>query len=467
MGIPIIDKGTDPKARIKWSICLVLAIACALIPTTEIFTMQLKLFTVTTVFALAMMAFELLPIFVIAIFLPCAWMLTGVTTSAVAYSGWLQSSAHLIISMFLFTNILDESGLLNRLGYWCIVRFGGTLNGAVWGVFIASILLAMATFTTGFIMVCALAYSVCKAFNLQPRSKEAAIIMIAAMLGGATSKFFLYCPVSVTVLGDASRAVLPDFTLPWTELVGHNFPTFFMVVFLMWFFTKLYKTKQSTVPSGKAYFEEKRAEMGKMTMTEKKCAVLLVMAMIYMLSQPWHGLDNSYGFILVCFCCFLPGINTASMTAVRNIPFDMAFLTVTCLGIGTVATSLGIGNILAQMIAPVMMNVTPTVGLYATLIFGTLANFVLTPFAMMAALPAPIISYCLELGWNPVAHIYALYLSTDIVFLPYEFMGYITLYAFGMISMKDLVSSLTIKAIAFFIFFGIAIIPFWKLLGIV
>ena len=43
----------------KWSICIILALVCFLIPEGEIYTYQVKLFFVITVFSLALIAFEL------------------------------------------------------------------------------------------------------------------------------------------------------------------------------------------------------------------------------------------------------------------------------------------------------------------------------------------------------------------------------------------------------------------------
>ena len=71
-------KSMSRSERIKYGIVVILVLACFLIPTTEVFTMQAKMFMAVTVFGLAISAFELLPMTFVAMVMPALWAILGV-----------------------------------------------------------------------------------------------------------------------------------------------------------------------------------------------------------------------------------------------------------------------------------------------------------------------------------------------------------------------------------------------------
>ena len=82
---------------------------------------------------------------------------------------------------------------------------------------------------------------------------------------------------------------------------------------------------------------------------------------------------------------------------------------------------------------------------------------------MTAVLPGPITKYCLAAGFEPMAHIATSYIAKEAVFFPYEYPGYLILFAFGMVKTGDMSKICTIKAV----FLLIAImVPYWMLIGL-
>ena len=67
----------------------------------------------------------------------------------------------MIIGAFVFSNLLDECGLLRRISYWTIVKLGGSFTGMVFAVFLAGAILSLLTFNNGYMVEVFLAYSVC------------------------------------------------------------------------------------------------------------------------------------------------------------------------------------------------------------------------------------------------------------------------------------------------------------------
>lgn len=74
----------------KWIANFAIPLAIALIPCGEVFTMQMKLFFVTTIFAILCFALETMDSTGVAILLPIAWVFFGVATPAVVFGPWNQ-----------------------------------------------------------------------------------------------------------------------------------------------------------------------------------------------------------------------------------------------------------------------------------------------------------------------------------------------------------------------------------------
>ena len=99
----------------KWSICIILALVCFLIPEGEIYTYQVKLFFVITVFSLALIAFELVPTFMVAIEMPAFWLLFKVAPADVVLSPWVSTTFLMLPGALFMAASLEDCGILKRV----------------------------------------------------------------------------------------------------------------------------------------------------------------------------------------------------------------------------------------------------------------------------------------------------------------------------------------------------------------
>jgi sodium-dependent dicarboxylate transporter 2/3/5 len=60
--------------RVKWAIALIIPLLVYLIPTTDVFTLKIKLFFVCTLFPILLAAFDLLPMIVYALLFPLLYI---------------------------------------------------------------------------------------------------------------------------------------------------------------------------------------------------------------------------------------------------------------------------------------------------------------------------------------------------------------------------------------------------------
>ena len=80
-----------------------------------------------------------------------------------------------------------------------------------------------------------------------------------------------------------------------------------------------------------------------------------------------------------------------------------------CIGIGQVATALGLGVLLAQLAMPILAPLGKTGLTFGVLILGSVANLLLTPAAMCSLLSPALASIYNALGLSLI-HIYTIYI---------------------------------------------------------
>ena len=82
-----INKG----ALIKWGINIIIPLILFLIPETDVYTYQVKMFLIVTIAGILMVAFEQVNLMAVSMLFPIGYMVTGLVPMEVAYSAWLQT----------------------------------------------------------------------------------------------------------------------------------------------------------------------------------------------------------------------------------------------------------------------------------------------------------------------------------------------------------------------------------------
>lgn len=451
----------------KWLITLAITIGIYLIPTSELFTPALRTFFCITVFIILVCAFDFFDTIIPAILLPSLYLISGIAPAATAFGGWINTTSWMIFGAMVLANILNECGLLPRIAYWVILRCGGSFTAIMFGVFLAGVAMNLLTFCQAFILMMVFGYSIVKALNLEPASAPAALLIFAAMLGGeGAPSSFMYNPGYLALAEAGIQQVVPDFTATWYEMILYN--GIILVFFLLFLFglSKVYKTKNFQFKGGKEYFQTQYDALGPVSNNEKKACAVLVILFIYLILSPWHHIPAAYGFMILPYLLFLPGIDVGKTSAIKNINYSIFFFIAGCLCIGTVGAHVGFGTLISSIATPILVNTSPLITFLVILFCGMLCNLFMTPYAMMAGLSYPFAQIAVDLGIDPMATVMALVVSTDMIFMPYEVAPYLLMFGFGMISMKQFVTFNTLKTLLTFVFFAIVMFPLWTILGL-
>lgn len=455
---------TKPKITIgtliKWAFTLGLPLIIMLIPSNEIFTIQMKLFFASTLMGILCFAFEVVPQTTVALILPLFWVFFNVAPPAIVFQPWTQYIPWMMLSGLLMANVLESTGLLSRVAYLAILKTGATYTGILIGLAITGFL---ATMFVGSVVVpmAALTYGICVALNLKMCKESAGIMLVGAMACLLPNMAKFTAPVLMMGIGESITGPLPLLGFFESWYVNAPLILFFIVMVIIAIF--LFKPDQPI--SGKEYFQAKLDAQGKMTKNEWKTTLVISFFFIFIMTEQIHHMSITWGMALIPLLMIVPGIGAGTQKDIQRVNYGFILFITACMGIGSVAGSLGIGKIIVEIVMPLLTGK----GFYTFFIIEwvllVLCNFVMTPLAMEAAFTIPFATIGASLDLNPMAVYYFMVSSVDQIIMPYEYALYLVSFAFGIIRLTDFMKLMSIKmAVNLIIAFAI-LLPWWKFIG--
>lgn len=451
----------DRKALIKWVIAIAATIMVLCIPTTETLTMTLKLFLAVTVFAILTFAFDTLNQTVMALLLPFLYVVLNIAPSGVALSPWTQTVPWMMISGLIFANVLQSVGLLKRVAYKCIVLTGASYTGIIFGIGLAGLVLNIMIPSQALVPLATLGFGLCTALGFGC-SGEAAGIMLASAMASQIPTNFLLSPNIMIIYGIGGEAAGFSST-SWGQFLFHNIPNLIYYFVLLFVISLMFKPK--TPLNRKEYFQEEYQKMGKMQVEEKKGLLVCAILFILLLTQKLHGVSSNMVFILVPMLCFIPGINIGKVEDIRKANFPFIIFVTACMSIGSVAGSLGFGQLISDNMMPMLSGKSTTVVLAAVWLLIVLVNFLLTPLAIQSTFTVPLTAIAMQIGINPEAMWMVILHGSDQILLPYEYPLYMLFFSYGLMTTKDFSKFFGSKMVINFLFLIAIFIPYWKLIG--
>ncbi len=367
---------------------------------------------------------------------------------------------------WLMLDIISNTNFLKRIAYKLMYACGGSYLGILFGMAILGVICTIIVPSlTISVMVYSIGLGLLRALNIPPKSNIAVTVMWAGCGAVMFAQHWLY---TVTGLGYAINniaTVIEGFTIPSATITLQNLPgclEFFVIVFIL---SKVFKP-ESNLSQGKEYFKEQLDALGKITKDEIKVAVCLILLVAFMLTTNVHGLAIHYGFFGFCILMYLPGIKIGKPENFNAIRLNPLFLVAACLLIGTAGVAAGLPDLVNTVLGPLMVGSNPFVFIACCWLTGFIANFVMTPGAFLGSLSAPLASIAVTAGYNPAVIAYTLNRSGNAVLFPYENGGYISMFGWGMMSMKQFIKAAAIATVIDAVF-SIVIMPiYWVLIGI-
>ena len=446
--------------KIKYAVNVIIPLLIAIIPCNEVFTMQIKLFLASTIFAICCFALETMPSTGVAIALSVFWVFFGIADPTVIFSVWQQYLPWVILGGFFLANVLQRTGLLSRVIFWIVSKTAMNYKGLLIGLAIA---MGLVTQLVGShpMLYATIAYGICVAFNFGQSKASAGIMFVAAVSGMVAIQFRFTGPL--ILLGTAKSAGFDLDLLGYWESYFYNVPLILFWVLCVVLAIVMFKPEKEI--SGKEYCKEKLAEMGPMSTQEKKAAFVLIIFLLFIFTRSLHSMSLEWGMALIPWLLMVPGIGCAEKQDIRKMNFGMIFFMMTCMAIGSVATSLGLGKLLTQYADVLLQGQNVFVMFAAMWLLLFVCNFAMTPMALIAAFTVPFMSIAQTFGVDPLAICYFMRTSFDQVVLPYEYGNYLIFFGFGVISMKDFMKYMAAKSVLNFVVCMGLLIPWWMFTG--
>lgn len=451
------------KHIISWICTLGIPLIIMLIPTNEVFSAQIRMFCALTIMAIIMFAVENVNQAAVSIMLPVAYIVLNIASAEVALSPWLTSTPWMIWGGLLLSNIMESTGLLQRIAYKCMVLTGGTYLGIMIGLALAGWILNFFIPSQACLPMAVLAFSICRALNLGV-SKASAGIMLSAAAGALLPLMFMYGP-SVAVVYTAGMSVTGDAAPSWTEFFIQNLVSVIFLIIMVLVYFKMFKADVEI--DGKEYFSEKYREMGKMTLAEKKCLGICLFLVLMILTTSFHHIAIGWLFTFIPCMCYWPLICIGTKEDIQNVNYNMLLFVVACTAIGSVASALGVGQIITDLAMPIIDGKSIWFVAGFVWILCVILNFLMTPLAIWGAVTAPLTAIALSIGMNPEALYMIIYHACDQILLPYENVYYLIFFSFGAMKLVDFAKGMAIKMLLNFIFVMAILVPYWNLIGMI
>lgn len=418
-----------------------------------------------TLFAILLIAFDLVDSLIAAVVLFMGYSVTGICDAATVFSAWSNDVAWMIIGSLVFAAALNETGIMKRFAYALILKLGGSYIKMLWAIYFVGVIISLLTSVTGFPLLAAIAFAICKGLGYPLGSKESNGVALAAMAGAVCPFAWLYNPINAGVGDAVLKLIDPSLSITWISYLQISWPWFIFDLLWMLLLTKVFfkSTGANVKPE---FFKGELGKLGQVSDAEKKALALTVIIVLYMIVSSFTGWKTAYGFSLIAWAVFLPGINLANANTLKKVNFSVVFFTVACIAIGNVGNALGVGELINTLVNPVMAGVSPTAFIGGIWGISAVSNFLLTPVAVSTALGVPLMQIGASLGVDPVATLFTIMMNTSNVFMPHENTAYLLFFAFGLMMMKDFIKYNAIRMVGHLIFMMAVIVPYWYLIGL-
>ncbi|MCJ0930630.1 SLC13 family permease [Virgibacillus halodenitrificans] len=452
---------------LKYLIVIIPPLIIYLIPTTQTFTQDMKVFFIITLVAILLWALELINLIVVALALPVAFILSGVATAGDVYAPWSQDLPYLVLGALILSAVFEESGLMKRLAYWFILRGGGSYKGIIYALSTSGFIVAFLVpgSLARIALYAGMAFGIIKALGLKKFSKGSVGLLFGAYNAAVTASFVSLTGVEPMLVFNSQLESIGMEGASWLQYALHNVPITIIWTYVMAFMiTKIFKNEEEV--EGKSYFQQQYQALGKLSMSEKKVTIILIVLVALLATSSIHGIALGWIFIGMTFICFLPGINLADDNTMAKTNFGMIFFITATMAIGQVSAVVGAGKFISESLFPLMTIGGTTFTVIATWVLSVVVNFVLTPFAASATMAIPLAELSQSLDISPLPLAYSFSHGLYQLLLPYESTLPLLLFSYMAMTYKQFLKYFSIQMVLNVAFIALIAIPYWYLIGL-
>lgn len=460
----------DKRILIKWILVFGIPILFYLLPLD--LDPGIHKFLAITIWAVLAWMTTILPIKATGMAIPCLYVLTGTTTGDVAFAPFSNTVIWGTAAMILLGVAADKSNIAKRMAYNILLKMDCDLKGLVWGFSLGGLALSF-IITDSFaraVIFTTIAVGICRALEIPFKSKEATALGLAAFFGMSGPSIMTLTGGNGVQLISVYRNVVAGmdvYQMNYFSWLLHNLvPGLAWTLLGVFCILKGIKLGNGRCFDAREELEARRDELGHMTRREKCVLVAMILLILDYIFAGNFGQDP----FLLAACAipilFVPQIGILEREDfVDTADFNILFMMAGAMAIGTVGGSVGVVQMVADFVGPVLGSSSVAM-VFGTFAIGAFANFILTPLAIIFSLSEMFANLALTFGFNPLPVMYALNIATDVYAFPYEFAILMVCFSFGIMEYKTTVKVLVMRFVGAFFMVGILCIPYWFLMGL-
>lgn len=473
------DGSLAKKELIGWIVAVALFVVVMLIPTTELFTAQIRLSIALTAAIMSGFAFEILPNVVLGLMLLTLYIVTNLADASVALSGFTNPNVWSAAAAMLLVGCMDQTRVLKKACYGCMLKLGGSYRAIVIAMSIVAIALGAviggANVAAPMIVI---AYALCVALGLEPGSNEAALLMVSSYVAANAPTAYFYSSLQAMGYSAMAKAIPDAPAITYGSYLYHNWPMiifgFITIAIVMVCFPVTQRGKEAKAAkaaakeTSKKYLASELDKVGKMQTKDYIMVGILALVLIGLLTMTKTKLNIAWILMIGALICYLPFIRIGNGEALRSVKWAVFIFMGATMGIGAVFSAVGTSDFLASIVQPMLTSVGTTLCMFFVWLIATIANFFLTPLASINTLLPAIANITSGMG-IPSTPVFYMFMqgATNTCVLPYEIAMPMLMFSYGLVSLKQFVKAMGLITIANAVFLMVIMVPYWHLIGLI
>lgn len=418
-----------------------------------------------TMCAICLWATDFLPGNIVAMMLPIAYILAGVGKPEVILKSWSTPMGWLTIGGLVMGLILNHTGLAKRIALWSLLRAKGSFFLLLWGLMVVGVLITplVPSVLSKSILMMIICMGICDAVGFEPKSRQAATVMLVGLMGIASPRLGFYTGGGdITLPLEIMNSL--GVTVTWGGYFAQNFiPSVLYSALIVGMIILIMRPK--TEANLKDYVEREYEALGPVSSREKRALGFFVLLVVLLFTDRYHGISPGWIMMVLAFLSFMPGLGIVDRKQFDTMKLGSVFFVVGCMAIGVGAQATGLDKILSAAMLPLLQGQSELFTTLSTYLASVGLKFALTPVAAASTFTAPLVDIAHTLGINPHGMMYTFIYGLDQSILPYENAVYILYFATGYISLKDFVTVTSVKAVLTILFLAAVCYPYWRLTG--
>ncbi|HWR31526.1 MAG TPA: DASS family sodium-coupled anion symporter [Negativicutes bacterium] len=400
-----------------------------------------------------------------------------IRNAAFAVSGFASPSLWLLVTGFVISIAMTRTGVAKRVALLMMKRFGKTPAGAIAASMMANFVIAPLTpsNTARTAAMLPIIEGIATAYNAKPGQSSfgKALALATTFTSNITGSAFLTGtipnPVSIGLIAAAAGASI--FTT-WSYWALAAVPTNIIILCItLWLCLKMFPPEVKSLPGGMEYVDKQLAEMGPMTMAEKKAVGYFLLALALWSTDSIHNFDSTMVAFVAGLLIFLPKIGVLEWKDTeKSLPWELfvyfgGVLTLSGILMQTksfawlikaVMAALGLQSLPMMPLLIILMGFS----IFSHMIWSTTTAMtgVMMPIyiGLAQTMGFPIIGFCMPMA---LMMAYAL-------FLPFNTMGNIIMFGTGYYTVPEQLKSSLILGLIIWVLWIITAFTWWKWIGL-